>query len=152
MKLLFVCTGNSCRSVMAEYLLRKLAQERGLSGWEARSCGIAAEKHFLPPPEVHAVLAGRGVREVKHVPQLVGRALLQWADLILPMARVHREYLLENYPESKAKIKLFWEEASGLAQDVEDPIGKTADVYESCRVQIERGLAAILDKHAGAPK
>lgn len=147
MKLLFVCTGNSCRSVMAQFLLRKLAAERGL-GWEARSCGVAAERYFPVPDGVRQSLADRGIEKIEHVPQLVSRELLAWADLVVPMARPHRDALLDEYPEHTGKIQLFSEFAGRGEEDVADPIGQPVSVYRRCRDIIEQGLAAALERHA----
>lgn len=148
MKALFVCTGNSCRSVIAQFLFNKLAADRGLAGWEARSCGVAAERHFPTPAEVLSVLAERGIEEVEHVPQLVHRDLLQWADVVLAMTVGHADYLKDQYPEFSAKIRLFLEFAGVGERDIDDPIGKPEPAYRHCRDVLEKALENILERHA----
>ncbi|OGR59763.1 MAG: hypothetical protein A2X36_15845 [Elusimicrobia bacterium GWA2_69_24] len=148
MKILFVCTGNTCRSVMAEFLLRKLAADRGLAGWEARSNGVAAEGYFKIPSGVRTALADRGIAQVAHTPELVGRDAMTWADLVVPMTRAHRDHLTDQYPEFGSKIKLFLELAGKGAGDVADPIGQSDAVYRRCRDELEQGLGRIIDAYA----
>lgn len=148
MKILFVCTGNTCRSVLAERLLNKMAADRNLAGWQARSAGIAAERYFNVPAGVKKALAERGTSPEGHVPQLAVREVLAWADLVVTMTRQHREALLDKYPEFTSKTKLFSEIAGRADADVDDPIGKPDDVYRRCRDEIETGLDAYLRNHA----
>ncbi|MBI3297056.1 MAG: low molecular weight protein arginine phosphatase [Elusimicrobia bacterium] len=148
MKVLFVCTGNTCRSLMAERLLLKMAADRKLAGWDARSAGVAAERYFAVPDGVKKALADRGTSTEGHVPQLTGRELLAWADLVVAMTSGHREALLDQYPEFTSKTKLFSELAGRGEADVADPIGQPDAVYRRCRDEIETGLDAFLRKHA----
>ena len=148
MKVLFVCTGNTCRSLMAERLLRKMAADKGLKGWEARSAGMAAERYFPVPGGVKRALAERATDADGHTPQLVTRELLAWADLVAPMTAGHREALLDEYPEFTSKTKLFSELAGRGEADVADPIGQPDDVYRKCRDELETGLTAFLRNHA----
>lgn len=147
MKILFVCTGNSCRSVMAEFLLARAAADRGLKDWEARSCGVAAERYFPIPGGVHKALGERGIT-VEHTPQLVTRDLLRWADAVLCMTRGHKEVLLDEYPEFTSKLHSFGEYAGWGARDIDDPIGQPDPVYKACSDILEKGIRSILETHA----
>ena len=149
MKVLFVCTGNSCRSVMAHFLLNRMTAARGLSGWEARSAGTAAARHFGVPDGVRNALKPKGIETIEHIPQLATREVLRWADLVLPMARMHRDYLLDQYPEFTSKTRLFLQHTGFGEKDVPDPIGKPDAVYIQCRDMIEGGLLKILEGGAG---
>ncbi|MBI4386436.1 MAG: low molecular weight protein arginine phosphatase [Elusimicrobia bacterium] len=145
MKALFVCTGNSCRSVMAEYLYNYLARRESLDQCHARSCGIAAQPSFQVPNFVKKVLAARGISDIQHTPQLVSRFLVEWADAVYPMTRSHLEVLQEMYPNHRDKMFLFLQKADMGAKDVEDPIGRSEEMYETCCRTIEQGVQGILN-------
>jgi protein-tyrosine phosphatase len=144
-RFLFVCTGNSCRSVMAEFLLRKLARDRGLA-LEARSAGVAADPAFPLPAPVRTVLREEGITQVEHVPTPVSRELMDWADTVLVMERCHRELLQGLFPDAAAKV-------SALAgdEDIADPIGQADAVYAECCRALARRVDAILKHCAKEP-
>jgi protein-tyrosine-phosphatase len=141
---LFVCTGNSCRSVMAEFLLARLARDRGLD-LSARSCGVAADPAFSLPAGVRAALRAQGIGEVEHVPTPVSRELLNWADLVLVMESRQRHLLLGLFPDSAGKIHSL-SGFAGLAgpEDIADPIGRSDKVYTDCCRKIKAALEIIL--------
>src|SRR3989338_2616589 len=97
-RIVFVCTGNICRSAMAEHLLRHWSARRGLD-LEVRSCGIAAEGWYEVPEHARRLLEAEGVPPFEHRPRLLTREQLRWADTVLVMARHHRDHILELYPE-----------------------------------------------------
>lgn len=153
MKVLFVCTGNSCRSPMAEYLFNHHARLRDLQGWTARSAGTAAERHFGLSSGARVALTEKGILKIDHVPQLVTRDLMAWADLVLVMAQAHREVLADRFPEHQSKTHLFLDRAGLGARDVADPIGGSDDQYRRTRDEIEAGILAVLEKEAhGKPE
>jgi len=141
-KLLFVCTGNICRSAMAEFLARKIATDRGVTV-EARSCGVAAETFYRVPPEVWTAIKADGVVAAEHKPQLVSRPLLAWADWALVMTREHRAELLDAFPEHAGKIRLLREHA-GLGGEVADPYGSSLPAYVKSRAEIYAALDKII--------
>ncbi len=149
-RFLFVCTGNVCRSFMAELLLKEMAASRGLK-LEVRSCGVAAERYFQVPPEIWRALEPLGISPCPHVPQLVSRELLGWADVALAMTRAHCEYVCDLYPEFTAKIEPL-RRFAGFPddEDVEDPIGRPDAVYAACRDRIKEALEALLKKYTPA--
>ncbi len=149
MKVLFICTGNTCRSVMAEFMVKKLAQEKGLD-WEAGSCGLAAERYFQIPPGVRKALKAVGVEAVSHVPQLATRELLAWADLALAMTQGHREALAGEFPEFERKLHVLRAYAGLPDPDIEDPIGQPDPVYAACRDRIREALEALIAREQKA--
>ena len=137
--ILFVCTGNSCRSVMAESFLNHWARERGLD-LSARSAGVAADPSFPIPADVRSALAESGIATVEHAPQMVTRELMDWADQVLVMERRHRELLLGLFPGTAAKVETL------AAEDMADPIGQSEAAYADCCRKIKAALEAVLDR------
>ncbi len=141
-RLLFVCTGNICRSLMAERLARDLAARRGLTV-EARSCGVAAQGYYQVPAEIWRALKEAGVDPAPHRPQLVSRELLAWADRVLVMTGRHRELLNDRFPEFRKKTDLLLYKG-GVPADIADPMGQGWAVYQACRREISEALERVL--------
>jgi protein-tyrosine-phosphatase len=147
LKVLFVCTGNTCRSVLAEHLLAKLARERGLD-WEARSAGTAADPTFPVPGHVRALLGELGVKDLHHQAKPVSPQTLAWADLVLAMTDTQMRELWTDFPESKQRTHLLREYAGLGPEDVEDPIGGDMALYRRSLAAISEALERVLDKQA----
>jgi protein arginine phosphatase len=145
-RFLFVCTGNSCRSVMAEKLLNKLARDKGLS-WEALSCGTSATRALGVPSGVKKALAGHGVEVVSHMSRAATENLLEWADVVLAMSTEHVEILNQRFPTKKEKIQLFRGHLGLPRPDVADPIGKPDREYELCCKDLREGVEALIQKY-----
>lgn len=140
---MFVCTGNICRSAMAEHLLRHLASQRGLE-LEVRSCGIAAESWYEVPTVARRLLSEKGVPDFEHTPRLATRESLRWSDLVLVMTDAHRDHILERFPEFSARIKLLRDAAGFGEADVADPMGQSDEVFARCLSEIQESLEVLL--------
>lgn len=126
--ILFVCTGNTCRSPMAEYLFRYWAGPK--SAWKAASAGVSAFSGISASPSAIALLKERGVDASKHRSQPVTREWIDRAGLIVVMTRDHREILRRQFPDAAEKIVLLtsFGERKRPA-DIDDPAGYGPDVY-----------------------
>ena len=144
-KILFVCTGNICRSAMAEILLRHWSGTRGL-GLEVRSCGTAAESWYEVPDHARALLTAEGVATFTHRPSLLTREQLKWADLVLVMTRGHHGYVVDLYPEFTRRTRLLREHAGFGELDVDDPMGRTREVFAACLGVIKESLEALIPR------
>ena len=141
--IVFVCTGNICRSAMAEHLLRHWAKTRGLD-LETSSCGTAAESWYEVPEPARRLLAAEGGPPFEHQPRLATRATLQRGDLLLAMTQAHYDFIVERFPEFASRTRLFREQAGFGEQDVDDPMGRPDEAFERCLAVLKESLEALL--------
>jgi tRNA threonylcarbamoyl adenosine modification protein (Sua5/YciO/YrdC/YwlC family) len=150
---LFVCTGNTCRSPMAEALFRRLAADRlgcrvdevddrgvvvasaGLAAWGGGPASVAAVEAAA---ELGADLGG-------HESQPLTESLVRQADVILTMTAAHRDAILAQFPEAAGRVAMLDPDR----RDVIDPIGGPLETYRRCARQIAGHLAARMDTLAG---
>jgi RpiB/LacA/LacB family sugar-phosphate isomerase len=142
---LFVCTGNVCRSPMAEALLRRATG--GSGEFRALSAGLGAMND--QPPTPHSVQAMRelGTDISTHRSRALTAELVQQADYIFGMTHSHVDTIVLLYPQAADKTFLLCEFDDSLEEfekDISDPIGGSYEVYQNCRQQIEQGIASLL--------
>ncbi|WP_206830669.1 low molecular weight protein arginine phosphatase [Alicyclobacillus fructus] len=145
MHILFVCTGNTCRSPMAAAFLRRLVEDRAL-GWKVDSAGLMAMEGVPMTEHAAQALARRQVPAEGHAAKRLTREMLREADLVLTMSRSHRQALVDVFPELAEKVHTIYAFAHEVpeeeAQDVADPFGGGEQEYEACAEQ----LAALVDR------
>jgi protein-tyrosine-phosphatase len=139
-RLLFVCSGNTCRSPLAGVLARQIADDRGVSVVVA-SAGISAVDGAPASGHARTVAAALGGSLADHKSMRVTRGLVGAADLVLTMTAAHRDQLLASWPELSDRVMTLGE-ASGVDVDVDDPYGGTFEDYERCAAQLGRLLRA----------
>jgi protein-tyrosine-phosphatase len=105
--ILFVCTGNTCRSPMAEVFLRHLAEDAGLA-ITVQSAGIAASQGAPMSRHSATIVENNGIRQ-QHHSQAASAKLILWADLILTMTVSHKRTLIQTFPQALDKIHLLKE-------------------------------------------
>lgn len=153
---LFICTGNTCRSFMAEYLMRHYAAQHGLEV-DVASAGLAAFTGDTGTEQALEVLREMGIDGTKHRSRRVHSHLLAEYDLILAMTWAHKEQLLHLAPELAHKIFLLKEFAEGVNSredpgkvaekdhGISDPFGQSLEVYRQSRMEIERAVQAVVE-------
>src|ERR1043166_4956942 len=141
---LFVCTGNVCRSPMAEGIFRQAVHGRG---YRVMSAGLGATDG--QPPSTYAVEAVRelGIDISSQRSRMLTPEMVQQADYIFGMTHSHVDTVTLLYPQAAEKtflLREFDETLDFFEKDISDPIGGSYDVYLDCRDQIEQGIASII--------
>jgi len=143
--ILFVCTGNTCRSPLAEGFLKKLLERNSPSGMEIGSAGLTA----LPgsPASFHSlrVALENSVYLEEHQARLVTPELIDKADLIVVMEPGHRQALLDRYPKTSGKILLLRQFARYGSQKrgIYDPYGLNLEAYRFCFQDIKECVESL---------
>ena len=132
---LFVCTGNSCRSQMAEGYLQKVLKERGKENIQVLSAGLAAYDGSPPTQQAIQVMKENGVDISTNLSKSVTDEMAEEIDIIFTMTGSHLTDLHRRFPATQKKVYLlreFEESYNPKDPDVFDPIGLPLHAYESC--------------------
>ena len=153
MKILFVCTGNTCRSPMCEAYFSKLCQAAGRSDITVGSAGTFACNGAAASPESLAVMKEHGIDFADFASSALTVELLKNADLIVTMTPSHRLHIVTMLPEARRKTYLLTEFSSrDKGRSVKDPFGGDKEVYSMCFEEMKEALDNLfldLDKIAG---
>lgn len=153
-RVMFVCTGNTCRSPMAEGGLRKLLENKEIKDIEVYSSGTGAATGF--PATVYAIEAVRvwyaDIRQ--HVSQPLTSELIRQADLIFCMTSSHCYEVIRMVPDARKKTFVLknYPELGCDGEGIEDPIGEPLDMYNQTFLEIGEELGRILPSVLEAAK
>ena len=144
MNILFVCTGNTCRSPMAEGLLKKIAED---NDFEVEICSGGMNANEGSRANANAILALEkyGVDISGHVSKNVDAQTIADADVILTMTAAHKEMLLYLFGGAAEEKTYTLLEYAGLDGDIDDPYGGDIDVYEKCAWEINNALLNVYE-------
>lgn len=144
-KILFVCTGNTCRSPMAAALFNRLATEKNI-GYEAVSAGLSAAEGS--PASFNAIRAMEDYPSADlscHRSGRLTRNDVEEASLILTMERFHRQMILSMYPEAYQKVFTLKEYVYGTDGDIADPYGGDETEYRHCAAIISQAVENLIE-------
>ena len=133
-KIIFVCTGNTCRSPMAMFVFNKKAEERNLN-WRADSAGLAS---FGDPINSNSVkcLAKIGIKNIDYTSKRLNFYMIDEADLIITMTDEHKNALITaGVPNNKILV---------LGKGIPDPYGGSEEVYFDCLNNISSAIEDLI--------
>ena len=142
-KILFVCTGNTCRSPMAETLARDIFKKHGLKT-EVLSAGVHASNGSKASDNAIYAMKKMGLNLKNHKAQLINEHLIEWSNLILTMTKGHYNILKSMYPQKSEIFTLC--EYIDTNEDISDPFGLDEHVYLSLARELENILKSIAVK------
>lgn len=146
-KIMFICTGNICRSAMADSLMKKLAKDNNKE-IEVYSCGIFAEDGDMPTFNAIEAIKEYGVDLKLHRATNIRNSKIEDMDIILCATVSHKNNVINMYPNLKDKIFTIKEYANYDKNDLDipDPWGYDIETYRFCASTINKCLDIIINK------
>lgn len=145
-QILLVCTGNTCRSPMAQSILQQKLDARAEGAFKICSAGIGAMNGAPVSWPALAVIKENGQDLSGHRGRPVDSQMIEEAVLVLTMSRHHSRSLLERFPRAAARIFTLGEYVGASHIEVRDPIGGNLEEYRACMRQLDELLEKVCER------
>ena len=146
MQILFVCTGNTCRSPMAAEIARRVAAERGLADVTFASAGTGAFEGSAASDGALLISMENGGDLSTHRSQPITRALVEASDLVLVMGDKHLARVEELGGTGKSWLLIDYASHGGNPRSVSDPFGGDLETYRATYGELEDAIRRALDR------
>jgi protein-tyrosine phosphatase len=149
--ILFVCTGNICRSPFAQGLFTKIVTQNELKGLAADSAGLLALPGNSVTRLAQRVAVEYGVDLSEHEAKSVSKDLVAWSDLILVMEKSQEDALLTAFPGAAGRVLLlrYFARFGSRRRGIADPYGLDYDAYRFCFLDIEDAVSGLIQYLSG---
>ncbi len=143
MKVYVVCSQNICRSPMAEMLIERELRKRQIDGISVYSCGLWAPEGAPASQGAVNVMLKRGLSLSWHRSRRMHASLVEKDTIFLAVTQEYKDYLIQHFPGIRAYTLA---EFAGVGTDVEDPFGKSIQVYEQTAALLETMAKGVAER------